>query len=223
MVILTQSLFPKPAKTQSLRDRAYDAIKHQIITLRLKPGEYVNEASLSGQLGIGRTPVHQALDRLMVEGMVEVIPRKGAIVKPVSLDEVMQIIAVRLLNETYCARLAAERADEQEVEELSRVLEATDRAASERNIESMMLLDREFHLLLARAARNDVLSDLLGKLHDRSLRFWFISLTEHTYHENVRNQHVAILHAIRDRHARDAEEAMRDHIESFRVNVAKYI
>src|SRR5712672_2921568 len=76
----------------SLRDAAYDAIKHRIITCAFKPGEYINELQLSSILKIGRTPVHQALDRLMIEGMVEVIPRKGVIVKPVSLNEVLKII-----------------------------------------------------------------------------------------------------------------------------------
>ena len=98
--------------TASLRDAAYEAIKHRIITCAFRPGEYINELQLSALLNIGRTPVHQALDRLMVEGMVEVIPRKGVIVKPVSLNEVLQIIEVRLINEPLGARLAAEHASD---------------------------------------------------------------------------------------------------------------
>ena len=75
-------------------------------------------------LKIGRTPVHQALDRLMMEGMVEVIPRKGVIVRPVSLNEVLQIIETRLINECYCSRLAAERANNSDIAELADVLQA---------------------------------------------------------------------------------------------------
>jgi DNA-binding GntR family transcriptional regulator len=73
--------------------------------LRPKAREYINEAYISNMLGIGRTPVHQAFDRLMLEGMVGVIPRKGVIVKPVSLDEIMQIVEVRLLNEPTVSSL----------------------------------------------------------------------------------------------------------------------
>src|SRR4051812_23626162 len=62
--------------SQSLRDVAYEAIKHRIITCVFKPGEYINEAYVSGAIGIGRTPVHQAIDRLMQDGLLEVIPRK---------------------------------------------------------------------------------------------------------------------------------------------------
>src|SRR6185437_384077 len=104
--------------SQSLRDSAYEAIKQRIITCAFKPGEYINELQLSSLLKIGRTPVHQALDRLMLEGMVEVIPRKGVIVKPISLNEVLQIIEVRLINECYCARLAAERANDADIAEM---------------------------------------------------------------------------------------------------------
>src|SRR5262245_4490772 len=107
---------------QSLRDQAYEAIKHRIITCEFKPGECINEASVSALLGLGRTPVQQALDRLMLEEMVEVIPRKGVIVKPVILHDVLQMVDVRMINETQCARLAAERADDKHIESLSNVI-----------------------------------------------------------------------------------------------------
>src|SRR5215475_6310259 len=146
------------AKTStSLREAAYEAIKHRIITCAFRPGEYINELQLSALLDIGRTPVHQALDRLMIEGMVEVIPRKGVIVKPTSLNEVLQITEVRLINEPYGARLAADHADDADLGELADVVKRTEHWASVRNVEKMMLLDREFHLLIARAAKNNVL------------------------------------------------------------------
>jgi DNA-binding GntR family transcriptional regulator len=174
-------------------------------------------------LKIGRTPVHQALDRLMIEGMVEVIPRKGVIVKPVSLNEVLQIIEVRLINETHCSRLAAEHADNSDLAEISEVLKRAKHWASLRNVENMMLLDREFHLLVARASKNEVLAELLRSLHERSLRFWFISLNAPTQYESVHNQHDAIFAAIRQREPDQAELAMRAHIEAFRANVSQFV
>jgi DNA-binding GntR family transcriptional regulator len=209
--------------TASLRDKAYKAIKHRIITCAFRPGEYINELQLSAVLKMGRTPVHQALDRLMVEGMVEVIPRKGVIVKPVSLNEVLQIIEVRLINEPFGARLAAEQANDAHLTELAEVLKRAKHWASMRNVENMMLLDREFHLLIARAARNDVLIELLRNLHERSLRFWFISLNAPAQHESVQAEHAAILEAVRRRNPDGAEAAMRHHIESFRSNVTQFL
>jgi DNA-binding GntR family transcriptional regulator len=217
---------PAPARTgaaTSLRDRAYDTIKHRIITCAFRPGEYINELQLSALLKIGRTPVHQALDRLMIEGMVEVIPRKGVIVKPVSLNEVLQIIEVRLINEPYGARLAAEKGSDADLADIADVLDRTKDSVAIRNVEKLMLLDREFHLLIARAAKNEVLIDLLRNLHERSLRFWFISLNAPTQHETVQKEHSAIFAAIRRRDPDGAEAAMRQHIESFRANVSQYL
>ncbi len=218
---------PKPAAAGvakgSLRDEAYEAIKHRIITCAFRPGDYLNEASVTAMLGIGRTPVHQALDRLMLEGLVEVMPRKGVIVKPVSLDEVMQIIEARLLNEPSAARLAAERASAGEIEALARILQSSRAAVERRDVEQLMLLDREFHHLLAQAGRNQVLAELLGRLQDRSLRFWFIALSSNGHHEEVQEEHETILAALRARDGQAAENAMRAHVESFRRNVAPHI
>lgn len=212
-----------PAIATSLRDAAYEAIKHRIITCTFKPGEYINELQLSSILKIGRTPVHQALDRLNIEGMVEVIPRKGVIVKPVSLNEVMQIIEVRLINEPQAARLAAEHASDADLASLDDVLKRAKHWSSVRNVEKMMLLDREFHLLIARAAKNDVLTELLRSLHERSLRFWFISLNAPKQYERVLHEHNAISSAIRQRDADKADAAMRSHIQSFRTNVSQFL
>jgi DNA-binding GntR family transcriptional regulator len=211
------------AAVTSLRDTAYEAIKHRIITCAFKPGEYINELQLSSILKIGRTPVHQALDRLMIEGLVQVIPRKGVIVKPISLNEVLQIIEVRLINEPYGARLAAEHAGDSDIVTMSEVLLQAKHWAALRNVELLMLLDREFHLLIAQSAKNDVLMELLRSLHERSLRFWFISLNAPKQYERVQEEHSTILGAIRKHNADQAEAAMRDHIESFRASVSQFL
>ncbi len=214
---------PKRAATSSLRDIAYDQIKHLIITCAFRPGEYINELQLSVSLGIGRTPVHQALDRLMVEGLVDVIPRKGVIVKPVTLNEVLNIIDVRLLNEGHCARLAAMRGDSSDLSSLVDILKRTEHWSGKRDVEKMMLLDREFHLAVAKASKNDVLGELLRTLHERSLRYWFISLNEPGYFLAVQVEHSAIIEAILERDGDAAEQAMRAHIELFRSNVSRFL
>ena len=211
------------APRQSLRDAAYEAIKHRIITCKFKPGECINEASVSALLGYGRTPVHQAIDRLMLEEMVEVIPRKGVLVKPVILQDVMQMIDVRMINETQCARLAAERADDIHVEKLADVLKQARHAIVDRDVQQMMMLDRDFHLLLAGASKNSELAEVLRRLNERSLRFWFISFTTPDHHRSFQVQHEAIFEAVRDRDANTAEAAMRAHIEAFRRSVARQL
>ena len=208
---------------QSLRDAAYEAIKHQIITCKFKPGECINEASVAKLLGFGRTPVHQALDRLMLEEMVDVIPRKGVIVKPVILSDVLQMIDVRLVNETYCAQLAAERADDADIGALEAVVGQARKAISDRNIQMMMMLDRDFHLALGHATKNNELAELIRKLNERSLRFWYISFTTPDHHNRFQGQHEAILAAVRNHDANRAVITMRAHVEAFRKSVARQL
>jgi DNA-binding GntR family transcriptional regulator len=208
---------------QSLRDQAYEAIKDRIITCKFKPGECINEASVSELLGFGRTPVHQALDRLMLEEMVEVIPRKGVIVKPVILHDVLQMIDVRMINETQCARLAATRADADQIEAMSKAIRQARTAIGRRDVHVLMKLDREFHLLLGNASKNFELTEVIRKLNERSLRFWFISFTTPDHHHSFQRQHEAIFDAIRKHDADAAEQAMRAHIEAFRKSVARQL
>jgi DNA-binding GntR family transcriptional regulator len=201
---------------KALRDLAYDEIKQRIITCALKPGEYINEAAVCAMIGFGRTPVHQAIDRLCVEGLVDVIPRKGAIVKPMSFDEIMQIVEARGANEALGVRLAAQRAQPDEVAYLRKILQDAGDALSGGATEILMRTDRDFHGMVARASRNAVLADILSKLHDRSLRVWFVSLNSPGRNKLVHEEHVAICEAIARHDPDGAEAAMRAHVESFR-------
>ena len=204
---------------RSLRDRAYDEIKRRIITLEFRPGAYLNEAQISEELEIGRTPVHQALDRLMIEGMVEVIPRKGVLVRNVSLEEVRNLIEVRLINEPHAAALAAEKATKEELDHLQRLLDMSDDARAARNIETLMNLDRAFHQGIARTAGNEVLTDVITTLQDRLARFWFISLSADDQLDRVDDEHNRVMEGLRSRDPSVARAAMHHHIDSFRANI----
>jgi len=213
----------KNQPAQSLRDAAYEAIKLRIITLAFKPGEYVNELQLSEMLGIGRTPVHQAIDRLMLEGQVEVIPRKGIIVKPLSVSEILEITETRLLNECYCLRRLVDRISDTDLVALGEIIKEAKACSKRRDIEQLILLDREFHLRLARLQGNEIFEDLLRNLIERSLRFWFISLNAPSHVQSVQDEHDAILAALKKRDPQAAERAMRRHIESFRMTLMHYL
>jgi DNA-binding GntR family transcriptional regulator len=208
---------------KSLLDQAYNEIKLRIITCGYRPGEVLSEAAISDELKIGRTPIHQAIHRLMMDGLITIMPRKGVMVAPAGVDEVMEIIDVRLVTECYCARLAADRADDSELQDLQRIVDASEKVTNQRDVEKMMLFDREFHDTLARAARNTILADVLRSLHERSLRFWFISLRDPDHHRNVLAQHRAIVAALKSRQPDAAENAMREHILAFQRNVTRQV
>ena len=207
----------------SLREQAYSAIKRLIITCELRPGEILSEPALSSQLDIGRTPIRQAIDRLLGDGLVEVMPRKGTIVKPVSLDEIFNIIDVRVVNETFCVRVAAAQAGPDVALQLKRNLDAMLAAAHQREIETIAGLDQQFHALIAGSVRNPVMSDLLRNLHERSARMWFISLSANEQHLRICDEHAAIVDGIAKQDPDLAEQAMRAHIQSFRANITRQV
>ena len=212
-----------PDPPVSLRDRAYQEIKRRINKMEFRPGAYLNEAQISRTLRIGRTPVHQALDRLMLEGLVQVIPRKGVMVESISLDQVLQIIDVRLVNEPFCVGLAAERATPAELSQLRALLDSAGPLIRARDLEQLMDLDRQFHWKKSLAAKNTVLADTITRLHDRSLRFWFISLGDDLQLRRVDEEHRSIMDAVVRRDAAGAADAMRHHIESSRKHITRAI
>ncbi len=207
----------------SLRDQAYDAIKQQIVRCELRPGEAITVTDVANALNLGRTPVIQAIDRLAVDGLVEVMPRKGVVVSPVSMNDFVEIVEMRSLNEGQAARWAAERASPVDVERMAANVDATWTAARRGALVDMIDFDREFHRLLSGAAQNAILTEFLSNLHDRSLRFWFLSLRAPDHNIRVCEQHAAIVEGIRSRNPDAAEQAMREHINAFSRNLTDQI
>ncbi|MGP8433806.1 GntR family transcriptional regulator [Paraburkholderia fungorum] len=214
-----RSSAPRETASASLAEQAYAFVKREIITMRLRPSEVLNEAELMALTGIGRTPVHQALHRLVHEGMLTIMPRKGIMVRPVSLDDVLAIIDVRLVNESYCVELAARHAQQHDFDAMQALLERSAVCVAAHDIEGMMDIDREFHLAISAASRNAVLADILRGLHERSLRFWFISLSEPHHLEDVHEEHLELFRLLRERDAEGARQSVQKHIEAFRATL----
>jgi DNA-binding GntR family transcriptional regulator len=157
--------------------------------------------------------------RLALDGLLEVVPRKGIIVRPVSLQEVMAGVEVRLINEPACARMAAERGTEEEIEALATCLKRAERMIAARDVMGLMNVDRAFHRTLAHAAHNPLIEQILERLHEQSLRFWFLSLSDPAHLKAVDQEHWEIVHALEARDPDRAEATIRHHIESFRDHI----
>jgi DNA-binding GntR family transcriptional regulator len=196
-------------------ERAYALLKDALTTLAYKPGDYLNTASLMHELALGRTPVNHALHRLATEGLVQIIPRKGVMVSPLSIDDALELIDVRLANETLCARLAAARITGAEVQGLRDVAREFDAAVTRRALPEVMNLDRRFHEQIALAARNQMLAEILKVLHARSQRFWAITLTGEGHLAEVQAEHNAIIQAMAANDAAAAVAAVQEHVLSF--------
>lgn len=207
----------------SLRDSAYNAIRRKIVSCELMPGQPLTVTEVAESLDIGRTPVIQAIDRLAVDGLIDVMPRKGIIVSPISLDDFLEVIEMRMINEVAAVRWASQKAGRDVIGQMQANLKAIRVAAREREIGEFISLDQEFHRLITQAASNRILADVLANLHDKAVRFWFISLRSPDHMKRICDQHAAIFEGIKAGDADLAETAMREHIASFHINATNEI
>src|SRR3984957_8382212 len=186
---------PKPArpvKEGSLADTAYTALKEKILKLYFLPGQYLNEGALCELLGVGRTPVHMALQRLQHEGLVEVMPRKGIIVQPGSIPEILQILESRMTIEADLARNAARRGTPEEVDAMGKLARVKISGDAQSQLDNFVEADRAFHSRFADLAGNQVMSDIARKLHDRSIRNWYLHRWQTFDGRASGNEHTAI-------------------------------
>ena len=211
---------PEADTARSLSDRAYYAIRELIVTLELPPGAVVSERDLMQRLGLGRTPVREALRDLARDRLVEVYPRRGIFVSTVDVGDIAGLSEVRLVLEPAAARLAALRstsADQAETEALLAEIERTAEGGSER---ALIELDQRIHRHVYAAAHNPFAEATLNEYYVLALRIWFLALDRVTERlDTAVHEHRALLEAIRDRDPERAEEAMRVHIQSFDAEI----
>ncbi|MEM3484439.1 MAG: GntR family transcriptional regulator [Candidatus Methanomethyliaceae archaeon] len=197
----------------------YESIKNMIITLELAPGQVVSEELLMHQLGVGRTPLREALRRLSNEGLIRVFPRRGMYVSEISIVDLQNICEVRLILESLCARLAAERIREPELQELRLLLKEAEHLTETEDARRLVEVDRRFHHVVATASRNTYLETILVNLYDHSLRLWFLSLIRTRKAHEVLCEHAEIVKALEARDPVAAEKVSADHIIQFRNKV----
>jgi DNA-binding GntR family transcriptional regulator len=207
-------LQPPALATASLADRAYHAIREMIVSLELRPGAVIDERQLMQQLGIGRTPTREALRRLAQESLVEVYPRRGMFVTPVEIQDLASLAEVRVVLESSAARLAAERATDDDREVVAALLAELERH-TELDQRELMALDERIHRQVYGCAHNQFLEASLEQYYVLALRIWYLALDQARELEQAVLDHREILEAIRDGDGRRAEEAMRRHVVEF--------
>jgi DNA-binding GntR family transcriptional regulator len=190
-------------------DRAYLAIRGLIVSLELPPEAVIDERALMQRLGLGRTPVREALRRLAHEQLVEVFPRRGMFVSGVDVRDLARISEVREALEPEAARLAAERATEAERDELTDLLNEIGTGSD------LMGLDERIHRAVYRAAHNDLMEKTLSEYYVLALRIWMISLDRANELEEAVEAHRELLLAIVLGNGDRAAGLMRAHVENF--------
>jgi DNA-binding GntR family transcriptional regulator len=206
---------PRLGDEQSLADRAYYAIRELIVTLELAPGSVVSERALQERLGVGRTPVREALRDLAREQLVEVFPRRGIFVSGVEVGDIAGLSEVRLVLESKAARLAAERRNEEDRVLTEALLDELSQTAGGLDERGLIDLDQRIHRHVYRCTHNPFLEATLEEYYVLTLRIWFLALDRVERLDDAVHEHHAILAAVRDADADRAEEAMRSHVAGF--------
>jgi len=204
-------------QASSLADRAYVAIRELIVSLELAPGALIDERALIESLGIGRTPVREALRRLAQEQLVEVFPRRGMFVTGVDVRDLARISEVRATLEPEAARLAAERATDEERDELAALGDQIKRGAD------LMALDERIHRAVHRAAHNHLLEKTLGEYYVLALRIWMIALGRAQDIEEAVEAHRALIQDIVVGNGDRAADTMRAHVQGFEQAMRKVL
>jgi DNA-binding GntR family transcriptional regulator len=190
-------------------DRAYVTIRGLIVSLELPPGAVIDERELMRRIGLGRTPVREALRKLAQEQLVEVFPRRGMFVTGVDVRDLARISEVRTALEPEAARLAAERATDEERDELASLSDAIKGGAD------LMGLDERIHRAIYAAAHNDLMEKTLGEYYVLALRIWMIALDRAEDLEEAVEAHRDLITAIVVADGDRAADLMRDHVENF--------
>ncbi len=197
-----------------LSDKAYDLIRHKIITLELPPLAPIDEQALMEDLRVGRTPIREALQRLFAEDLVFFAPRRGMFVADISITDLQKIFEVRLVLEGFCARMAAQRILPEQLREM-KALTAELPFVPDSDRRALMCIDERFHDMLYTAADNEFAADTLRRLHALSLRLWHMVLDRLGTVRHAMEQHVEITAALEARDEDRAEDLMREHILEF--------
>ena len=166
------------SKTESLTDRAYRELEELIVTLQLEPNAVLSETALSQDLGIGRTPIREALQRLAREGLVMILPRKGILVSEINPRKQLLLLAVRREIERLLARASATRLTDNERQQFVEIADGMEQAARDNDDISFMRFDKALNSLVMVAARNEYAERAIGLMHGLSRRFWYVHYKE---------------------------------------------
>lgn len=204
---------------QPLRDVVFEHLRNSIIHGELKPGERLMEVQLAEHLGVSRTPVREAIRKLELEGLVVMVPRKGAYVADVSIKDILDVLEVRSVLEGLAAYLAAERMTEEELEELELISYHFKRCIENGNTEGMIEKDMQFHDRIFRSTRNSKLIQIAQGFQEQVQRFRITYFSEYNKPKDLLIEHQAILEAIANRDAVAAQQVAQQHIDSLENNI----
>lgn len=197
-----------------LRDVVFNTLRQAILRGELKPGERLMEIQLANKLGVSRTPIREALRKLELEGLVNMVPRKGAEVADITEKSLRDVLEVRKALEELSVQLACEKITEEEIEELKRVAERFKDTLDDQDVTKIAEADVAFHDVIYTATDNQKLILLLNNLREQMYRYRVEYLKKEEAYPHLIAEHEELIDNISKRNKEEATRIMCEHIDN---------
>ena len=206
-----------------LRDVVFNTLRQAILRGELKPGERLMEIQLANKLGVSRTPIREAIRKLELEGLVLVIPRKGAEVADIKEKSLRDVLEVRKALEELSVQLACEKITKEEIEELKEAAETFKKAQKTKDITQIAEADVHFHDIINTASGNQKLIQLLNNLREQMYRYRVEYLKDERNYPTLMREHSEIVEGLMTKDKGRVTEAMHKHVKNQVVAVKEMI
>lgn len=206
-----------------LREVIFNTLRDAIIVGELKPGERLMEVKLADKMGVSRTPVREAIRKLELEGLVNMLPRKGAHVADLSVKDIVDVLEVRATLDGLATSLSASRITDEELKELKHINSQFIGFIEKENLQGSVKKDVEFHDIIYRSSRNDKLMQIVSNLREQVQRFRVIYLKDYKSPKELIKEHIDIYDAIYSRDPEKAQQVAQRHIKNQQETIIKSI
>ena len=195
-----------------LRDVVFQTLRQAILRGKLQPGERLMEIHLAQKLGVSRTPVREAIRMLELEGLVFMVPRKGAVVAEITVSDLEDVLEVRAALEELAVRKACQNMNGEQMEKLRQAAKRFSDCLEE-DLMASAQADVDFHEIICEATNNKRLVQILNNIREQIYRYRLENLKDKKSHANLVEEHAAICQALEERSEEKASDAIRIHIE----------
>ena len=206
-----------------LRDVVFNTLRQAILKGELEPGERLMEIQLAERLGVSRTPIREAIRKLELEGLVLMIPRKGAEVAKISARSLRDVLEVRRALEELAIELACQRMSEEDVGNLQKAQEDFKKAIAEGDAMKIAETDEHYHDVIYEGTQNAKLIQMLNNLREQMYRYRLEYIKDEDKRKILVLEHEKILKTVRERKVAEAKAALREHIDNQEITVARNI
>lgn len=197
-----------------LRDVVFNTLRQAILTGELKPGERLMEIHLANKLGVSRTPIREAIRKLELEGLVTMIPRRGAEVAQITEKSMNDVLEVRRAVDALCVELACERISDEALESLKAACDDFAEQVKTKDVKKIAQADVALHNIIVKATGNQRLISLVNTLSEQMYRYRFEYIKDFSQHESLIEEHRVIYESIVKKDKKTAADAAKLHIDN---------